>query len=83
MNISNTTFIITGASSGIGEALSKKLAAGGANVVLAARNKSKLNQVHYKIQNYLDMEQVKIKISYLMVLQRAKVYVSSQYFLMY
>lgn len=51
MKISNTTFIITGASSGIGEALSKKLAAGGANVVLAARNKSKLNQVHDKIQS--------------------------------
>lgn len=51
MKISNTTFIITGASSGIGEALSKKLAASGANVVLAARNKSKLNQVHDKIQS--------------------------------
>ena len=45
MNISNKTFIVTGASSGIGEDLAKKLAHGGANVVCAARRANELHRV--------------------------------------
>lgn len=42
MNFNNKTFLITGASSGIGQELAIKLAKLGANLVLAARNKDGL-----------------------------------------
>ncbi len=47
----NKIVIITGASSGIGEACALAFAAKGAKVVLAARNIDKLNGVAEKIQN--------------------------------
>ena len=45
------TAIITGASSGIGEATAMKLANEGFNVVLAARSEDKLNELKNKITN--------------------------------
>ncbi len=45
MDFTNKTIWITGASSGIGEALALEAAAQGANVVLSARNETKLIQV--------------------------------------
>ncbi len=42
MTFTNKTFIITGASAGIGQALAIKLAQQGANLVLAARNQTSL-----------------------------------------
>lgn len=45
MNLFKKTFIVTGASSGIGASLSKKLAQNGANVVCAARRIDKLEQI--------------------------------------
>ncbi len=42
MNFTNKTFVITGTSSGIGQALAIKLARSGANLVLAARNQDAL-----------------------------------------
>jgi len=44
-NIRNKTVIITGASSGIGEAAAKLLAVNGANVVLAARREERLQRI--------------------------------------
>ncbi|WP_340084621.1 SDR family oxidoreductase [Siminovitchia sp. FSL H7-0308] len=43
------TVVITGASSGIGAAIAKELAAEGANVVLAARRHEKLNEIEKEI----------------------------------
>lgn len=43
------TAVITGASSGIGAAIAKELAAEGANVVLAARRNEKLNEIDREI----------------------------------
>jgi len=45
LNLSEKTFIVTGASSGIGESLSKKLAQKGAHVVCAARRADKLDLI--------------------------------------
>ncbi len=45
MNFTNKTFIITGASAGIGKALALKLAQQGAKLVLAARNRDALERV--------------------------------------
>ena len=45
MDLSNKTIIVTGASSGIGEHLSKKLASKKANVVCAARRENELERV--------------------------------------
>lgn len=45
MNLNEKTFIVTGASSGIGACLSKKLAQNGANVVCAARREEELDRV--------------------------------------
>lgn len=51
MAIENKVVIITGASSGIGEASAKLLAEKGAKVVLAARNESKLQKIVTDIKN--------------------------------
>ena len=49
-NIANKVVIITGASSGIGEATALKLAAEGAKIVLGARREDKLKAIADKIQ---------------------------------
>ena len=49
-NIANKVIIITGASSGIGEATALKLAAEGAKIVLGARREDKLKTIADKIQ---------------------------------
>ncbi|PCJ27426.1 MAG: short chain dehydrogenase [Flavobacteriales bacterium] len=46
----NKVVIITGASSGIGEACAKEFAKKGANIVIAARNSDKLNKVAEQLQ---------------------------------
>lgn len=48
-HLENTTVIITGASSGIGAATARRLAADGAHVVLAARNEDKLRALSSEI----------------------------------
>ena len=50
MSLKGKTIIITGASSGIGEATAMKLAKEGANVVLTARSEDKLNKLQSKIE---------------------------------
>lgn len=50
MDLKDRTIIITGASSGIGEATAKKLAKDGANVVLMARRKDKLENLKQAIE---------------------------------
>ncbi|PTX43168.1 hypothetical protein C8P64_1694 [Christiangramia gaetbulicola] len=50
MSIKGKTAIITGASSGIGEATAIKLAKEGMNVVLTARSEDKLNELKSKIE---------------------------------
>ena len=50
MNIKDKVVIITGASSGIGEATALKLAKEGAKVVLTARSKTKLKELAKKIK---------------------------------
>jgi len=45
INFENTTALITGASSGIGKAFAETLAANGANVILVARSKGKLDSL--------------------------------------
>ena len=49
MKVNNKVFIITGASSGIGEALSKALALKGAKTVCTARRKNELDRVRDEI----------------------------------
>lgn len=44
-DLSNRTIIITGASSGLGEAMARKFAARGAQLILGARRESKLAQI--------------------------------------
>ena len=51
MNLFEKTFIVTGASTGIGEILSKKLAQKGAHVVCAARSADKLDRVITRIKS--------------------------------
>ena len=48
-NIENKVVIITGASSGLGEAVAKDLAANGAKIVLAARREDKLKKIQQSI----------------------------------
>ncbi|KRE34645.1 SDR family oxidoreductase [Paenibacillus sp. Soil522] len=50
-NIQDKVVIITGASSGIGEATAKELASKGAKLVLAARRKDRLQKLQEEIQN--------------------------------
>ena len=52
MNFKNKVVIITGASSGIGEATAIKFSKKGANVVLVARRKEKLLEVQKKLSNF-------------------------------
>ena len=52
MDFKNKVVVITGASSGIGEAAALKFAKKGANVVLVARRKEKLLEVEKKISNF-------------------------------
>lgn len=52
MKLKNKTIIITGASSGIGKATAKKLAAEGANLVLAARRIEKLDELVKDFNKY-------------------------------
>jgi hypothetical protein len=52
MNFKNKVVVITGASSGIGEAAAEKFAKKGANIVLVARRKEKLEEVERKLSNY-------------------------------
>ena len=54
MNYKNKVIVITGASSGIGEATAIKFAEKNAKVVLVARRKEKLLQVQKKISKYTD-----------------------------
>ncbi|MBO6809280.1 MAG: SDR family oxidoreductase [Thalassospira sp.] len=49
-HVENKTVIITGASSGIGEATARLLAERGANVVLAARRTERLNEIAAEIE---------------------------------
>ncbi|RCJ22308.1 short-chain dehydrogenase [Nostoc minutum NIES-26] len=51
MDLKNKVAIITGASSGIGEATAYELDAAGMNLVLTARNKDKLHQLTSKLTN--------------------------------
>lgn len=51
MNLENRAIIITGASSGIGEATAKKLAKHGAKVTLMARSEDKLKALKSDIEN--------------------------------
>ena len=50
MDLTNKTVIVTGASSGIGEATAEKLAASGAQVVLSARRTDRLKELQSKIE---------------------------------
>ena len=50
MNLKNKTIVITGSSSGIGEAGAKKLASMGANICLVARRKEELERVQKDIE---------------------------------
>ena len=50
MSLENKNIIVTGASSGIGEATAKKLAAAGANVVITARRTERLNELKEAIE---------------------------------
>lgn len=50
-NIQDKVVIITGASSGIGEATAKELASKGAKLVLAARREDRLQKLLEEIQN--------------------------------
>ena len=52
MNFKNKVVVITGASSGIGEATAEQFAKKGANIVLVARRKEKLEQVEKNLSKY-------------------------------
>jgi len=54
MNYRNKVVVITGASSGIGEATAIKFAKKNAKVVLVARRREKLLQVQKEISQYTD-----------------------------
>ena len=50
MNLKGSTIIVTGASSGIGEASAKHLAQAGAKIILLARSKENLERVKLEIE---------------------------------
>ena len=52
MNFKNKVVVITGASSGIGEAAAQQFAKKGANIVLVARRRDKLEEVEKKLSKY-------------------------------
>ena len=52
MNFKNKVIVITGASSGIGAAAAEQFAKKGANIVLIARRKDKLEEVEKKLSKY-------------------------------
>ena len=52
MNFKNKVVVITGASSGIGEAAAEQFAKKGANIVLVARRKDRLEEVEKKLSKY-------------------------------
>ena len=52
MNFKNKVVVITGASSGIGEAAAEQFAKKGANIVLVARRKDRLEEVERKLSKY-------------------------------
>ena len=52
MNFKNKVVVITGASSGIGEAAALKFSKKGAKIVLVARRKDKLLEVENKIKEF-------------------------------
>ena len=56
MNLKNKVAIVTGASSGIGEATAKLLSQQGAKVVLAARSIDKLNAISRELPNSLAIQ---------------------------
>jgi short-subunit dehydrogenase len=56
MNIKDKVIIVTGASSGIGEATAKLLSKKGAKVVLAARSKDKLNTLSKQLPHSLAIQ---------------------------
>lgn len=53
MDIKNKVIIVTGASEGIGQAIAKKLAHGGAKVVLAARSDEKIGALAHELPGSL------------------------------
>ena len=55
MTIENKVVIITGASSGIGEATAKLLASKGARIVMGARREDKLKALAEEIQKLVDI----------------------------
>ncbi|MGD7009788.1 SDR family oxidoreductase [Metabacillus sp. 84] len=55
-SIQGKTAIITGASSGIGEAIAKKLASEGANIVLAARREDRINALADELKSSYSTE---------------------------
>ena len=50
------TALITGASSGIGQAIANKLAANGINLVLAARSTAKLNEIAVELSEHYNIK---------------------------
>ena len=52
MNFKDKVIVITGASSGIGEASAEEFAKRGANIVLVARRKDKLEKVEKNLAKY-------------------------------
>lgn len=59
MNLKNKTVLITGASSGIGKSFAYLLASKGANLVLVARTKSRLEEITFEIKN---LNKIKVEI---------------------
>ena len=63
MNFKNKVIVITGASSGIGEAAAEQFAKKGANIVLVARRKDKLEEVEKKLSKYFSSQKGMQKIN--------------------